>query len=362
MSQITTQESARRRIANSNLARRSLISLTVIVLLAPMARAVDIVPEGAEVEELWNAGEFTEGVAVAPDGTIYFSDIPAVNKGRILKFAPATGETTVFCADSGKSNGLMFDREGRLIAACGANDGLRAICEFTPDGKAEVLTDGFLLSAVSPIAYNSPNDLVIHPNGTVYFTDPRYVGEEKIEAYGMNIFRFRPLPPPNHAGARAVVYVTSPHITKPNGIVCSPDGKILYIAETNDGSDFDGPDLRNRKQLRSMKLFACPISGQGDLEQPQLLVDFGEKGGIDGMTVDQEGHIYAAVREPSRPGIVVFDPTGNEVAYIKTDVLPSNCCFGRGDEASTLYITAGGGLYRIPLSISGFHPATAELE
>ncbi len=306
-----------------------------------VATAADIVPTGAIVEELWNEGEFTEGVAVAPDGTIYFSDIPAVDKGRILKFDPAIGTTSVFCADSGKSNGLMFDREGRLIAACGANVGHRALCEFSPAGEAKTLVGKF-----EGQVFNSPNDIVIHPSGDIYFTDPRYVGDEPLELNHMSVFHFSPV--------TKLVTRSSSTMTKPNGIVCSPDGRTLYVSENNDGSDFAGQQQRAKRHL-----LACAIQKHGLLGAPRMLVDFGEKGGIDGMTVDQEGNIYAAVREPSRPGIVVFDPEGTEIAYIKTDEMPSNCCFGRGHELNTLYITAGGGLFRIPLSIPGFHPATA---
>jgi gluconolactonase len=80
------------------------------------------------------------------------------------------------------------------------------------------------------------------------------------------------------------------------------------------------------------------------------------------MTVDVEGHIYAAVRSADRFGIVVYSPEGAELAYIPTPELPTNCCFGSGDGATMLYITAGTGLYRIPLKIAGYHPAVAAIE
>lgn len=351
MTQAAIPQSRQHRTIFSCLFSQACGCLAILTLFVQVVHAGDIVPEGVKVEKLWNEGEFTEGVAVAPDGTIYFSDIPAVKKGRILKFDPATGKTSVFCADSGKSNGLMFDRKGRLIAACGANDGHRALCEFMPDGEAKVLVDRYMfVGNINGSRFNSPNDLVIHPNGTIYFTDPRYVGDESVDLGQMNVYRCRR----TETGADALLATVE--ISKPNGIVCSPDGRTMYVSENNDGSDFAGQKQSSRRQL-----LACAIQEDGSLSDPQVLVDFGEKGGIDGMTVDQEGNIYAAVREESRPGIVVFAPSGKEIAYIKTDEMPSNCCFGRGDEASMLYITAGGGLYRIPLSIPGFHPATADL-
>ncbi|MEZ6052022.1 MAG: SMP-30/gluconolactonase/LRE family protein [Planctomycetaceae bacterium] len=342
MTQAAIPQSRQHRTIFLRLLAQACGCLALLTLFVQVVHAGDIVPEGVKVEKLWNEGEFTEGVAVAPDGTIYFSDIPAVKKGRILKFDPATGKTSVFCADSGKSNGLMFDRKGRLIAACGANDGHRALCEFMTDGDAEVLVGKFKGND-----FNSPNDIVVHPHGDIYFTDPRYVGDEPLELDHMSVFRFSP--------STKTISRASREITKPNGIVCSPEGKIMYVSENNNGDDFGGQQQPSRRQL-----LACAIQEDGALGEQRVLVDFGDKGGIDGMTVDQEGNIYAAVREESRPGIVVFAPSGKEIAYIKTDEMPSNCCFGRGDEASMLYITAGGGLYRISLNIPGYHPATAE--
>ncbi len=199
-------------------------------------------------------------------------------------------------------------------------------------------------------AFNSPNDLVIHPDGSIYFTDPRYVGDEPLELDHMSVYCFVP-------STGQLTRVTTDN-TKPNGIVCAPDGTTLYIAQTDNGKeklDDSSPAVRRSQ----MKLAAYPRNSDRSLGKRRVLVDLGEKAGIDGMTVDQQGHIYAALRDPKRGGIVVYTPQGKEIAHIPTSVLPSNCCFGRGKEASTLYITAGGGLFRIPLTIPGYHPATA---
>ncbi|MBX3437394.1 MAG: SMP-30/gluconolactonase/LRE family protein [Planctomycetaceae bacterium] len=304
-----------------------------------------IIPEGARVEELWNEGEFTEGVAVAPDGAIYFSDIPAETAGRILKFDPRTGRTTVYSADSGKSNGLMFDRAGRLIAVCGANEGRQALCEITPGGQLTVLVDKF-----EGKVFNAPNDLVIHPSGSIYFTDPRYVGKEPLELDHQSVYRFDP-------ATTQVSRVTTDN-PKPNGIVCSPDGKTLYIALNDNGREQLGMGGQLVRPVQT-KLLAYPVRPDGTLGPSRTLIDYQGKYGIDGMTVDQRGNIYAAVRDAGRPGIAVYSPDGQEIAHIPTADLPTNCCFGVGEEASTLYITAGRGLFRIPLKIPGYHPATA---
>ena len=108
-----------------------------------------------------------------------------------------------------------------------------------------------------------------------------------------------------------------------------------------------------------MTLNAFPIEAGGTLGKKRVLVDFGDQTGVDGMAVDTAGRIYAAVRSDERYGIVVFSPEGQELARIATPTLPTNCCFGRGDDGQTLYVTAGTGLYRIRLNASGFHPATA---
>jgi len=325
----------------------SLIADTRRTDAAPPTGGSDLIPAGAAVEELWNKGEFTEGVAVAPGGAVYFSDIPSDRApGRVLKFDPRTGRTSVHCADSGKSNGLMFDRDGRLIAACGANVGRRALCEITPGGEVRTL-----VAAYEGKAFNSPNDLVIHPDGSIYFTDPRYVGEEPLELDRMSVYRSVP--------ATGTLTRATTTVSKPNGIVCAPDGETLYIALTDNGKEqLDGAQAMRPVQ---MKLLACARRSDGSLGPPRVLVDFGGKMGIDGMTVDQQGHIYAALRDPARSGIAVYTPEGKEIAHIPTSELPTNCCFGRGDEAGTLYITAGGGLYRIPLNTAGFHPATAPI-
>lgn len=305
-----------------------------------------IVPPGAKLEMLWNEGEFTEGCAVAPDGAIYFSDISFSKRpGRVMKFDPETGRTSVHCVDSGKSNGLMFDRDGRLIACCGANYGSQALCEITAAGNVKVL-----VSRYEGRKFNAPNDLVIHPDGSIYFSDPRYAGPEPMEIPHMSVYRFDPL-------EHEVVRVTF-DIEKPNGVALSPDARTLYVAETNNGStDVTRKDASIRKGR--MTLNAFPVKADGTLGKKRVLVDFGEETGTDGMTVDVEGHIYAAVRAEKRHGIIVYDPAGKEKAYIPTKELPTNCCFGTGRESSTLYVTAGTGLYRIKLKIDGYHPATA---
>lgn len=115
---------------------------------------------GAALTELWNEGEFTEGVAAGPDGRIFFSDIPsaAETAGRILVYDKATGKTAVFSSDSRKSNGLTFDAAGQLLACCGANNGGQSLMSFTASGTPEVV-----IGSYRGRPFNAPNDLVVHP-------------------------------------------------------------------------------------------------------------------------------------------------------------------------------------------------------
>ncbi len=306
-----------------------------------------ILPDDVRLEELWNEGAFTEGVAVDNEGKIYFSDITSdESPGKVYKFDPETKETSVYCAESRKSNGLMFTRDGRLIAACGANYGGQCLAEVTTDGNVICLATEY-----EGKRFNAPNDLVIHPKGWIYFSDPRYLGPEPLEIDVMSVYRYDP-------DGGGVTRVTR-DITKPNGVVLSPDAATLYVAETDNRSIGPQQPAPDGAMLR-MTLNAFPVKSDGSLGPKQVLVNFGQNLGIDGMTVDVEGHIYAAVRSADRYGIRVYSPDGEELASIPTPDLPTNCCFGRGDEASMLYVTAGTGLYRIPLKIAGYHPATAD--
>jgi gluconolactonase len=138
-------------------------------------------------------------------------------------------------------------------------------------------------------------------------------------------------------------------ITKPNGVVLSPDGRTLYVAETDTGA----PIIPGGGKVR-MTLNSFPVDVQGNLGQRRILKDYGQETGVDGMTVDAEGHVFAAVRAESRFGIGVYDADGKELAFLETPEVPTNCGFGRGDELPVLYITAGKSLYRVRTGTHGW--------
>lgn len=293
-----------------------------------------IVPPGARLEVVWADGDFTEGPAPGPDGAIYFSDIG----NRILRFDPATGRTTPYREPSGRANGLMFDARGRLVACEGANGGGRRI-SISDGGEVRTLADRW-----EGKRFNSPNDLAIAPNGNLYFTDPRYVGDEPREIDFEGVFLVRP---------DGSVEPASRELQKPNGILVSADGSTAYVADNNS-------DPKGNHHLVSFR-----VAPDGALIEKRVLFDFGpDKRGIDGMTLDTAGNIYATAGRGAEGGVYVFNPRGEHLAFIATPGDPTNCVFGRGAEASTLYVTAGGppdvqqrrfGLYRIRLAATGYH-------
>jgi gluconolactonase len=298
----------------------------MVVLLAAGfgARAGEdaIVPAGSKLEKLWSEGEFTEGPAQGPDGCIYFSDIG----NRIMRFDPKTGKTTEYRKPSGRANGLDFDPQGRLVAAEGANTGgKRRVTATDKDGTIVVLTDRW-----KGKRFNSPNDLTIDRKGRVYFTDPRYVGNEPKEIDGEYVFRIDP-------DGTVTAIITD--VSKPNGIALSPDMKTLYLAQSDPAG--------------KQRLLAYALKEDGTVGSRRVLHDFGKQRGIDGMSVDVKGNIYGAAGNGKTAGVYVFSPAGKKLAFIPVPEAPSNCVFG-GLDRKILYVTAGRSLYRIRLGIEGF--------
>ncbi|MFN0053084.1 MAG: SMP-30/gluconolactonase/LRE family protein [Planctomycetales bacterium] len=322
----------------------------------PKPSGATIVAPDAKLELLFTRslpieGGLTEGPTVAPDGSIYFSDIPfGSDKGKIMRFDPKTKETTVFAEDSHKSNGLKFDAKGFLVACEGSDEGGRAVVKWDVKAKTRtVIADKYMGKR-----FNAPNDLTIDAKGRIYFSDPRYLGTEPRELEHRAVYRI------DTDGK--VVEVTH-QVEKPNGIALSPDGKSLYLADHNNGTDRIGDGTTPKPG--AMKVYSFPLGPDGLVNgERKTLVDFGEQAGCDGMIVDKQGHIYLTARGAKRPGILVIDPTGKEVAFIPTGMpnqegdklvgIPSNVTFGSGAEKNTLYLTVDFSLYRLPVKSEGF--------
>ena len=190
--------------------------MILLLLVAFTASQVpgQIFSPGAKLEKVYEGGHLTEGVAAAPDGTIYFSDITftretAMQAGHILRFDPATKKTTVYRSPSGMSNGIKFDAQGRMVVAEGADFGGRRITRTDLSTGKSVILAGLYEGR----PFNSPNDITIDRQGRIYFSDPRYLGYEPIEQPVMAVYRIDP---------DASVHRIITDAGKPNGVAISP--------------------------------------------------------------------------------------------------------------------------------------------
>jgi len=302
------------------------------------------------------SGGLTEGPAVAADGTVYFTDIPfGTENGMILRYDPMAKKTTVFADNSHKSNGLAFDPAGNLLSCDGADGGGRCVRRWDMKAAKSVV----VADKVGGKRFNSPNDLVVDLKGRVYFSDPRYVGTEPRELDKEAVYRV------DTDGA--VIEVTH-DVEKPNGLALSPDQKTLYLSDHNNGGNRQSPTDPEPKR-GAMKIYAFPLDANGLVSGPKkTIVDFGKESGCDGMRVDKDGNLYLTVRSLAKPGILVVNPAGKELAFLPTGPenqkglfeewkgIPSNVEFGVGDDAHTLYVTIDKSLYRVTVKTRGFHP------
>jgi len=310
-----------------------------------------IVPPNAKLEKLFESHVLTEGVSVAPDGMVYFSEITFSNKsrdskgaieaGHIWKFDPASSKTSIFRSPSGMSNGIKFDAAGNMLVAEGADYGGRRVTRTDmKTGKSYIIAGMF-----EGRPFNAPNDITIDEKGRIYFSDPRYLGHEPIEQPLMAVYRI---------DTDGSIHRIISDAGKPNGVAVSPDQKTLYVVSNDNGSagiDRLSPETPVRKG--NMALMAYDLAADGTAKFRKTLVDYAPFDGPDGLVMDKQGNLYVAVRAENRPGICVYSPEGKELAYIKTEV-PTNVGFGRGDDSKLLYITAGSSLYRIRLNREGY--------
>ena len=256
--------------------------------------------------------KFTEGPAFSPKGFLLFSDIP---NSRIVR-VDADGQSSDFLKPSGGANGLVFDASGHLYACQG--QARRVVKIAIQDGKIETLCDSF---DGKPL--NSPNDLALDGHGGLYFTDPRYGADSKIEQSCMGVYYISP------AGKTTRVI---DQLQRPNGILVSQDKKTLYVAEPN-----------------KRELWKYEISSPGQLGAGKVIFTGDEKqdgGGPDGMCLDLHGNIYATYND-----IVVLNPEGKLIGRIPVPEHPANCTLG-GADGKTLYVTARTSLYSIPMNIA----------
>ncbi|PVD51471.1 gluconolactonase [Terrimonas sp.] len=254
---------------------------------------------------------FTEGPAVNKQGDIYFTDQP---NDKIWKY-DINGNLSLFMDKTGRSNGLFFDKKGNIISCADENNELWSI---SPDKKVKVL-----LSSFEGKKLNGPNDLWIDAKGGIYFTDPYYQRDywtrKKPEMNGKKLYY---LP----AGKKIPIMVDDQFV-QPNGIVGTPDGRYLYVADIGDS-----------------KIYKYNIKKDGTLSERNLFAPEGS----DGMTLDTKGNLYITGK-----GVTVYDASGFRIGNIP---VPSNwvgnICFG-GKNRKFLFITASESVYSMQMKVAG---------
>jgi len=286
------------------------------VLACPPVPALDgldrLVSRGEKAEKLAGGLGFTEGPVWVPgESELLFSDIP---NDRIVRWTPLkTGpELATFRLPSGQSNGLVFDREGRLIAC---EHGNRRVSRTGEDGVVVTLADRF-----EGRRLNSPNDAAVRSDGSVYFTDPPYgVRGTDRELSFQGVYRIAP---------DGKLQLLARDFVMPNGIAFSPDERTLYVADTDAGH-----------------IRAFEVAKNGSLGKGRVFAPIGSP---DGMKADEEGNVYCA----GAGGIWIFDPLGGKLGVIEIPEEPANCAFGAAD-GKILFVTARTGLYRIRVNVAG---------
>ena len=288
---------------------RSLGLLLTIALVAwPSAgRAANLVAPGAKPAKLAGGFKFTEGPAVAANGDVYFTDIP---NNRIHKWSVADKKLSTFAEETNGANGLYFADDGSLYA-CQGN--AKRVVAYTPDGS----DTSSLAKRFDGKKFNKPNDLWIDAKGGVYFSDPNY-GNKELSQDGLHVYYIQP-------GGEEVVRVADGFKT-PNGLIGTPDGSTLYIADIGGG-----------------KIYRYVIQEDGSLKDKKLFCESGS----DGMTLDQHGNVYL-----TSGTVKVFNPKGEQIADLKFPESPANVVFG-GKELKKLYVTARTGFYSLDMEVTG---------
>ena len=272
-----------------------------------------IVKNEAKLLKIGSGFIFTEGPAVDKMGNVFFTDQP---NNTILKWSANSGQLNIFSDDSGRANGLFFDQNGNLLACADMDN---QIWSFSPDGKHKVLLDSY-----GGKKLNGPNDLWVHPNGGIFFTDPLYkrnywTRNPDRQQDGEHVYFM------SQDGKKVERVETT--LVKPNGIVGSANGKLLYVAD-----------------IGGKKTYSYRINKNNQLIDKKLFVEMGS----DGMTLDQKGNVYL-----TGDGVTVFNKKGIKIAHIPLNARwTANVCFG-GSDKSTLFITSMDGLYTLDMNVKG---------
>lgn len=282
------------------------------------------------LHKLWTGAAWAEGPVYFRDGDfLLFSDIP---NNRIMRFTPdhtgLAGTTSVYRQPCGNTNGHTRDMEGRLVSC---EHGGRRVSRTELDGTVTCLVDNW-----NGKRLNSPNDVVVKSDGTIWFTDPSYGILSDLEGwkaepeYGAcHVFCLDP--------ATGELRVVADDFVKPNGIAFSPDEKILYIADTGASHDPDGP-----RHIR-----AFDVSDKGKLKRSRVFATC-DAGLFDGFRLDTAGNVWSSAGD----GVHCFNPGGDLLGKILVPEVVANVCFG-GVKRNRLYICGTTSLYAVLLPVAG---------
>lgn len=274
------------------------------------AAETEIIAKDATLQKLADGFKFTEGPACDANGNVFFTDQP---NDRIMEWSTA-GRLSTFLQPCGRANGLCFDQKGNLWSCA---DETNAMWRISPDKKVTVVLTNYQGKLL-----NGPNDVWIRPDGGVYFTDPYYQRpwwkrgpkEQDEHVYFLS---------PDEKKLTRVI----DDMEQPNGIIGTPDGKVLYVA-----------DIKAKRTSR------YSIEPDGSLKDKKLFCELGS----DGMTIDDKGNVYLTGN-----GVTVYNPTGEQIAHIPVpEPWTANICFG-GNDRHTLFITASKGVYGLQMRVKG---------
>lgn len=292
------------------------LSLVVLLLGGAMthenlAAGAGIIAPGATLQKLGGGYEFTEGPASDAEGNVYFTDQP---NDRIVTWS-TDGTLSTYRQPCGRSNGLCFDDQGNLWACADEKNELWCI---DPQGNVTVVVRDYQGKLL-----NGPNDVWVRPDGGLYFSDPFYKRDYwkrgPMEQDKQCVYYLAP-------DRRKLIRVAD-DLEQPNGLIGTPDGKALYVAD-----------------IRARKTYVYDIQPEGTLANKRLFCEMGS----DGMTIDNEGNVYLTGK-----GVFVFDRNGKQIEHIAVDERwTGNVCFG-GADRHLLFITASKGVYGLRMRVKG---------
>jgi gluconolactonase len=274
----------------------------------------------AQVEKLWSGARWTEGPAYFPAGRyLVFSDIP---NNRLLRFDECDGSVSVFRQPSNYANGNTVDRVGRLVTA----EHGRRVTRIEHDGHVTVVAERYQGKRL-----NSPNDVVVKSDGSIWFTDPPfgilsdYEGDKGESELGKNyVFRVD--------GRNGAMVPVADDFVRPNGLAFSPDERLLYIADSHPSQrNMRVYDVADDGTIRNGRLFATCTAGR-----------------FDGFRLDETGRIWTSTDE----GVHCYEPDGTLTGKILLPEILSNVVFG-GAKRNRLFITATASLYAVMLTVNG---------